>query len=380
MRIRTVTAMMQLRLSALDEQFEGASDFLHSAKESFAEKGIEVQTLRLSTQPFQAYMIGVGEDALLEQIAQIDRCAARTDVELVSIGFASAPSYIRLVPSILRSTERISVSAAISGKLEGVMEDNITAAADTIMEISRLTGDGIRNFNFACLGNCPPGIPFFPASHHFGGRMMFSIGLESGEIAVSSLLGKDPNHAEERIAASYWKECLHVQDICLGLEGDFSYLGMDTSWNPSLSEEGSVARAVSMLSRSPFGSHGTLAACSAMTRIVKDVHVKSCGYCGLMLPVLEDLELGRAADEGRITLQSLLAYSSVCGTGLDAIPVPGDVGGEDLARVLRDVANLSYRLDKPLSARLLPVPGATTGGRSSFDSPYVRNCTVLPVK
>ena len=49
-----------------------------------------------------------------------------------------------------------------------------------------------------------------------------------------------------------------------------------------------------------------------------------CGYCGLMLPVLEDPVLAQRAGEGRYSVRDLLLYSSVCGTGLDVVPVPGD--------------------------------------------------------
>ena len=43
-----------------------------------------------------------------------------------------------------------------------------------------------------------------------------------------------------------------------------------------------------------------------------------------MFPVLEDEVLGNRNREGCINLDSLLLYASICGTGLDTIPIPGN--------------------------------------------------------
>ena len=72
-----------------------------------------------------------------------------------------------------------------------------------------------------------------------------------------------------------------------------------------------------------------------------------------MLPVMEDSTLARRAAEGRLTLDQLLLYSSVCGTGLDVVPLPGDTPQETLEAIVRDMAALSIKWHKPLSARLL---------------------------
>jgi hypothetical protein len=70
----------------------------------------------------------------------------------------------------------------------------------------------------------------------------------------------------------------------------------------------------------------------------------------------------------------------VCGTGLDTVPLPGDVSEEELAGILLDVAALALRLDKPLTARLMPIPGAQAGDLTEFDFAYFANGRVLDVK
>jgi uncharacterized protein (UPF0210 family) len=98
-----------------------------------------------------------------------------------------------------------------------------------------------------------------------------------------------------------------------------------------------------------------------------------------MLPVLEDDVLAARAAEGRYGIRELLLYSSICGTGLDVVPLPGDAPVDAIEGVLLDVAALATRLAKPLSARLLLAPGLRAGDRTAFESRYLTNSRVLQV-
>jgi uncharacterized protein len=80
--------------------------------------------------------------------------------------------------------------------------------------------------------------------------------------------------------------------------------------------------------------------------------------------------------EGMFNVDSLLAYSAVCGTGLDTIPLPGDVSTEQMERMFADVASLASKWNKPLSARLQPVPGKKAGEMTEFQDPYLFNTTI----
>ena len=70
-------------------------------------------------------------------------------------------------------------------------------------------------------------------------------------------------------------------------------------------------------------------------------------------------------------------YSAVCGVGLDTIPLAGDVSAETLAAILLDTATLATRLDKPLTARLMPMPTKQAGDPVEFDFPYFANSRVM---
>jgi hypothetical protein len=122
-----------------------------------------------------------------------------------------------------------------------------------------------------------------------------------------------------------------------------------------------------------------VAAAAAVTRGLRRCHIQTTGFSGLMLPVLEDGVLARRTIEGSVTITDLLLASTVCGTGLDTVPVPGDTTSDALAALIGEMATLAVALDKPLTARLLPVPGKQAGDMTSFDFPFFENGRVLPL-
>jgi uncharacterized protein len=150
--------------------------------------------------------------------------------------------------------------------------------------------------------------------------------------------------------------------------------GIDLS--PAPLGEDSIVTAMELCGYGPVGSHGTLAVAAALTAALKNTGLPTCGYCGLMLPVLEDAALGRRWAEGYVDAHQLLLYSAVCGTGLDTLPLSGDTTPESIAHLLLDVATMALRLRKPLSTRLFPVPGKRSGETTTFSSPYLSNTLV----
>jgi uncharacterized protein (UPF0210 family) len=122
-----------------------------------------------------------------------------------------------------------------------------------------------------------------------------------------------------------------------------------------------------------IGSPGSLSVAYTITTAVKKVPVQQAGYSGLMLPVLEDSVLAKRWEAGAVSRDSLMSYSSVCSTGLDAIPLPGDISLHELENIIGDMASLAVKWHKPLSARLLPVAGKKAGDMTEFSSPYLEN-------
>ena len=98
-----------------------------------------------------------------------------------------------------------------------------------------------------------------------------------------------------------------------------------------------------------------------------------------MLPILEDSRLAQRWSEGRLSIDALLSYSAVCGTGLDTVPLPGDISAEQLSLIIGDMASLAVKWHKPLSVRMLPVAGKKVGDMTEFGSPYLVNIKIQKV-
>ena len=98
-----------------------------------------------------------------------------------------------------------------------------------------------------------------------------------------------------------------------------------------------------------------------------------------MLPVLEDYGLAQRNTEESYNLTDLLLYSSVCGTGLDTIPLPGDVSEDKLYALLLDIASLAIKLNKPLSARLMPIPHKKAGEMTGYTFEYFVNSKIMKI-
>ena len=116
-----------------------------------------------------------------------------------------------------------------------------------------------------------------------------------------------------------------LETIAVQVEKDsgWTYMGLDAT--PAPNGDSSIGAAIEKLTGAKFGSSGTLTAAAVITSAVRSIPVKRVGYSGLMLPPLEDPVLAQRWSEGTYDLDSLLAYSAVCGTGLDTVPLPGDV-------------------------------------------------------
>jgi uncharacterized protein (UPF0210 family) len=236
---------------------------------------------------------------------------------------------------------------------------------------------------FAALALCPPGIPFFPAAYHDGGPPALAVAWEIADEASTAFEGaRTLEEAERRLERSLsavvqrlWAVCTALADR-LGLRA----LGIDCSLAPFPDEARSAAGAFERLGLRPFGGPGTLAVAAMITSVLQRLPVPRTGFCGLMLPVLEDARLGALALAGRLQLSTLLAASAVCGVGLDVVPLPGESTAEQLSALVLDMAALATRLRKPLLARLMPIPGHRAGEPVRFDFPFFAPAGVVPIE
>ncbi len=375
-KVRTITVGISLENQEFERSVARALEFLQGARKTVEAAGYEVQTLRLTTTPCGKYL----HDLTVGDIARWGQSLGKALTDggaSAALGPANGLS-VEAVTSLLAHTENVSATINVTTADDQMDERAVRTAAAVIHALSVNTKEGLGNFRFAAIANCPPGIPFFPAGYHNGATSDFAVGMEGAAWVLKASSGsRDAGAARARLREAIMNDLSPLARTLAALEKSSgrTFSGFDVSTAPQA--EVSIGRGVEQLAGFPFGGPGTLSACALITDVLKGLPIKICGFSGLMLPVMEDSTLARRAAEGRFGIDQLLLYSAVCGTGLDVVPLPGDTSEDTLAAIIRDVAALSIKWHKPLSARLLPVPGKKAGEMTSFVHPFMVNTRVM---
>jgi uncharacterized protein len=383
-RIRTITAGVPISSAADLSPIAPALTGLAQAKKRFEGAGYELQTIRIATTPFIAPLSPTERDRLLPALRQLDSTLASAGA-IASLGpvltrDAESPELAGWIGELLQSTTRLSLSVQVGSSRSGSHTRSAAVVAKAIKAVSLVTPGGSGNFRLAATACIPAGTPFFPAAYHAAPGPTLALGLEAAGLVQEPLAtNSDPTIATARLTEALAGVFRPVEALARQTSArlGWQYLGIDPSPAPGLDR--SIGAALEAFVGAPFGSPGTLEACAVVTAALKRLPVQTCGYAGLMLPVLEDPRLAQRATEGRFDLGDLLLYSSVCGTGLDVVPVPGSVSEAALTRVIRDVSALAVKWNKPLSARLFPIPGGEAGDMTTFNDPLLTNCRILPL-
>jgi uncharacterized protein (UPF0210 family) len=382
-KVRTITAFVNVDRTRYQIDFSEAVAFLRKAQASFELSGYSVQTLRIATQPFAEYTAGLSHDDAIRFFKNLDGIAQQENL-MISIG----PAYLAgedgdaqaaLLADVLQNTKSLYGSVVVANS-DTVNWPAVRAAARVTRQLSESTPRSEGTFRFAALANVPANSPFFPSAYSSGGGRKFAVGLESANTVTAAFTGAtDVADAKRRLTELYYPQTFDVEDIAKKLDRQLAwiYLGMDLS--PAPGKDASIGAAIEALTKQPFGAGGTLTAAATITAALKEIGARKVGYSGLMLPVLEDPVLAGRWNAGLVTIDALLSYSAVCGTGLDTIPLPGNIGEEALSRIIGDVASLSVKWNKPLSARLMPISGKQAGERTEFTDPRLMNGVIQPV-
>ena len=387
--IRTITLGLADSHPLTSETIQLASTLLKSASDRYTDAGYQVQTVRLSTRSIFDDLTDWSSTAIIDYILDLQRMLDDHSISFCSLGTAHAarPNYplqqIGLITNMLAPTSALNATVQLANKKHGLRPEAALAAAEVMKRLANETAEGFGNFRFAVLACVDPGSPFFPSAYHEGPASL-SLGLQGASIIADALLAHkktlttpiELTKMTDLVKAKLIERALPIISLGQSLASDFglSFGGIDLS--PAPLGEDSIVSALEMSGYGLIGSSGTVALAASLTSALKGTGLPTCGYCGLMLPVLEDATLGQRWEQGLVTTHELLLYSAVCGTGLDTVPLPGDTKSTDIARLLCDVATLALRLNKPLSARLFPVPGKKSGQRTEFTSPYLTNTLV----
>jgi uncharacterized protein (UPF0210 family) len=382
--VRAITAFIRLDAATLDRQIADALIVLRAAKVDFAQRGYKTETIRIVTQPLGEFVSGQSDDDALRLLKAIDDLSAKEGF-IPSVGPAMMrdsddPRVMRLLEKALSTLPNIQANSIIAAD-DGIHWNVIRESAALVRYLTDHASPSHGNFNFTATAMVKPYGPFYPGTYHTGAGKQFSIGFESANV-VQEVFARTHGNFDASVAELTKQLTTHAKvaesvGTQVAASTGWTFMGVDPT--PAPLGDVSIGAAIETYTGAKFGSSGTMTAALIITTAVKAVPVKQIGYSGLMVPVLEDKLLARRWAEGTITTDALLAYSAVCGTGLDTIPFPGDIGVDQLARIFGDVASLAWKWHKPLSARLQPVAGKKAGERTEFSGPFLFNTTLHEV-
>lgn len=388
MKVRSITLFAPWRSAPSSDDLAPYAALATDTRNSLTEAGITVQTVRLALPPWSARPDLTDADSLIAFAQHVEALTRTAAIDYVSLGPADvAPAGrdlepILAIPALLDATESVFAAVQIATPADGLNLDAAEAAARVIQGNMAVDPNGFGNLRFAVLANVAAGSPFFPAAYADPAwpRPALALALESADLAVTAYSGAASLQAgtadlRARLEAAAAALVTAVAPVASAHGADF--LGLDFSLAPFPTPASSAAGAIEALGALPFGAAGTLLAAALTTQALESANYPRCGFSGLMLPVLEDTVLAARAAGGSYDLHSLLLFSAVCGTGLDTIPLPGTVSRSALTAILLDVAALALRLAKPLTARLMPIPGKQAGDLTTFDFPYFANSAIL---
>ena len=404
-KIRTVTTFINLNadMTTWHAALEEAIKHCEKIVAGLANEGYSVQSIRIVTNPFGQYLdisnvstAATGLAAITDILATLSKSKNGLRVRF-AIGEARTAHEISLLPELIAQygdlcNACVNITANEIGVLDNAL---IEKCALAIQSIAELTPRGEGNFNFTVNFNCDEFIPYFPASYHSGKTDKgFVVGLETPDLLVKTLqhvreksgFSSATYQQRQRLAFDALSLSLqhHIDNIdsCvkqLNAASGWTYLGMDTSPAPS-KDCHSMVDVYKLLGVPYFGASGTVEISALLTKVFKSItDIDIIGFSGLMLAVTEDKGLAQATIDNEFDIPLLLTNSAVCGIGLDTVPIPGDTSTDKLCALMRDTGTMAYRLNKPLTVRVFPVPGLVAGDITKFESSDLCNCAVLAV-
>ncbi|MFO8163889.1 MAG: DUF711 family protein [Thermodesulfobacteriota bacterium] len=378
MKIRTITTGFNLEALKIEDQIRQYAEFTNTCKKIFENNGYTVQTVRIATQPWGKYF--ESKNQIVKLVRDLELLAHKYAIDYFNIGTTIDPKLIPIIYDMIKNTSTMFCTTLVSDSKK-IHYRAARQTAKAMKRLSNISEDGFANLRFAAIFNTKPGSPFYPAAYHKG-PTSFAIGTENSDLVYKAF-----SKAQTIEKAAYFlknillAEFKKIENIAeyVSRKEKIQYDGIDVSIATSIKPDESVAYAFERLGLGKFGDVGTLAIARVITETIQHLDIKKCGYSGLMLPILEDYGLAQRNNEERYNLTDLLLYSSVCGTGLDTIPLPGNVSEDKLYALLLDIASLAIKLNKPLSARLMPVPHKKAGEMTDYTFEYFVNSKIMKI-
>ncbi len=397
MRIRAITIGQMIPfllknetiLSFLQDKLINFSSFANEFSDMLKEFDIEIDTRRFCSQPLFSFdnklfyeknlketlvdindQIRFLQDVFKDYGINYFACAMMRADQIQELGIFEK-LLLNEVPKFIQNKRKFFTSLPVASTEKGINLAALRSGAKIIKNLS--DPDPFNNLQFCVSTNVSPNTPFFPAAYHLSEKPAFSLALEMADEVINVIEESNTlRDTQLNLLAKFNEIYDNLTKIAEKAARNFNieFKGIDFSPAPYPKVEKSIGTAIEKLGIDYFGANGTLMAVALIKNSIPTDKEKVIGFSGFMQPVLEDFILSKRLSENRFNLDSLVLYSTMCGAGLDVVPLPGDITERELFYILLDICTISVILNKPLTCRLMPIPGKNSGDDVEFDFEY----------
>ncbi len=429
--VRTVTLGLSLLDCASDnlerfttkiyDRITRSADRLVSVCDAVGEKyGIPVVNKRISVSPIAVAAAPFGPEEMVSIAQVLDRAVQAVNVDflggfsaLVEKGMASGDrALIDALPEALAQTARVCASINVASTRAGINMDAVLRMGRRIKKAAELTADrdGLACAKLCVFANIPQDVPFMAGAYLGIGEAdaVINVGVSGPGVvrkAIDRMLASRPElnlgQLTELIKRTAYKVTrvgeLIGREVADALGIRFGVVDLSLAPTPNVGD--SVGEIFQSLGLRSIGVPGTTVALAMLNDAVKKGGAFASsnvgGLSGAFIPVSEDLNISKAAEDGFLSLEKLEAMTSVCSVGLDMVAIPGDTSAETLAAIMADEMAIGVINKKTTAARIIPVPGKKAGDRAFFggllgesvilevnnakdDNPFIRRGGLIP--
>lgn len=400
--LRTVTLGLNLLDCASDDikrfttkiydRITGTAENLVGVCNAVGEKyGIPVVNKRISVSPMAVAAAPFGPDEMVAVAQTLDRAVKAVNVDflggfsaLVEKGMANGDqALIESLPEALTHTERVCASVNVASTRAGINMDAVLLMGRQVKKAAALTADkdGLACAKLCVFANIPQDVPFMAGAYLGIGeaQAVINVGVSGPGVvkkAIDRALEAHPDmnlgRLTELIKHTAYKVTrvgeLIGREVAEAMKIQFGVVDLSLAPTPNVGD--SVGEIFQSLGLRSIGVPGTTAALAMLNDAVKkggafaSSHVG--GLSGAFIPVSEDLNISRSAEEGHLCLEKLEAMTSVCSVGLDMVAIPGDTSAETLSAIIADEMAIGVINKKTTAARIIPVPGKKAGDHAFF--------------
>ena len=365
-----------------------AERLVETVEEISAEIGVPIVNKRIAITPLAIVGDGFDRQGFLTLAREVDRAAKNVGVDyiggytaLVEKGFSRGDlELIQSIPEAIGETERLCSSVNVASTRAGLNLDAVMMMAQAVVKVAERTADqkGIGNSRLVTFCNAVEDNPYVAGAFHGVSEpeVVINVGLSGPGAVLAALKELGPRANIVEVAEAIKKTAFRITRIgeLVGRKASqmlgypFGIVDLSLAPTPELGD--SVAEIIEEIGVESTGGPGSVAILALITDAVKKGGAMATshagGLSGAFIPVSEDSGMVRAAARGSLSLEMLLAMTSVCSVGMDMIAIPGDTPVEQIAGLIADEMAIGMMTQKTTAVRIMPIPGGKVGDRVEF--------------